>query len=60
MIENLDTSIYLEVKGDIDLVVKAASNFKVVSMESDRPSLEEVFMGYYQGNEQVQDGEDGT
>lgn len=60
LIENLDTSIYLEVKGDIDLVVKAASNFKVVSMESDRPSLEEVFMGYYQGNEQVQDGEDGT
>lgn len=48
IIESTDKTIHLEVKGEIDSVVKTAARYKVISIESEQPSLEEAFMTYYQ------------
>ena len=38
----------LEVSGGIDGVIKAAAQYRVVSLVSHEPSLEEIFLRYYQ------------
>jgi ABC-2 type transport system ATP-binding protein len=42
-----DTSVTLQVEGDMDGLVKALSAFPVRDLETVRPSLEEVFLAYY-------------
>jgi len=37
----------LEVSGDMDALVKMLANFPVLDLETERPSLEEVFLAYY-------------
>ena len=39
------------VKGTLDAVIKAASKFEVVNMISHEPSLEEIFLAYYNRGE---------
>ena len=46
--EYKDMAVHLEVTGEPDAVVKAASHYHVVSLESEQPSMEEVFMAHYQ------------
>ena len=42
------TSVRLQVEGDMDGLVKALGRFPVLDLETTRPSLEEVFLAYYQ------------
>jgi ABC-2 type transport system ATP-binding protein len=43
-------SLRLTVQGGIDAVVKAAALHPVVSLTSHEPSLEDIFLRYYEGN----------
>jgi ABC-2 type transport system ATP-binding protein len=43
-----EASVVLEVEGEIDGLIKALSKFSVVDLETERPSLEEVFLAYYE------------
>lgn len=38
----------LQVEGDMDLLIKALAAYPVATFETERPSLEEVFLTYYQ------------
>jgi ABC-2 type transport system ATP-binding protein len=40
--------LLLQVEGDMDPLIKTLSTFPVSSFESERPSLEEVFLTYYE------------
>lgn len=40
-------SMLLQVEGEMDALIKAAAQFQVVEFETERPSLEEVFLAYY-------------
>ena len=44
------SSVTLQVKGDMDALVKALGSYPVRDLETARPSLEEVFLAYYQKN----------
>jgi len=43
----------LQVAGEMDGLIKALAAFPVSDFETERPSLEEVFLGYYAGSEEV-------
>lgn len=45
-----DRSYMLEVKGEMDGLVKALAQFPVRELEISRPSLEDVFLDYYKDN----------
>lgn len=40
----------LQVEGDMDIFIKALAAFPVQDFESERPSLEEIFLAYYERN----------
>ncbi len=40
-------SLVLQVEGEMDALIKAVAQFPVVEFETERPSLEEVFLAYY-------------
>jgi ABC-2 type transport system ATP-binding protein len=42
------TQVTLQVEGDMDTLIKALGDFPVRDLETTRPSLEEVFLRYYQ------------
>lgn len=42
------TSVLLQVEGEMDDLIKALAAFPVRDFETERPSLEEVFLAYYQ------------
>ncbi len=44
------TRVTLEVKGDMDALVKALGAYPVRTLETARPSLEEVFLAYYRSS----------
>ncbi len=46
--QNEGTSVLLQVEGEIDRLVKALAAFPVNDLETERPSLEEVFLAYYE------------
>jgi len=52
-------SVYLEVAGDLDAVIKVASQYMVESVQSEQPSLEEVFMSYYEDSSTDRTDTDG-
>jgi ABC-2 type transport system ATP-binding protein len=41
--------LLLQVSGEMDGLIKALAAFPVVDFETERPSLEEVFLAYYEG-----------
>jgi ABC-2 type transport system ATP-binding protein len=41
--------VLLEVSGEMDALIKALAAFPVSDFETERPSLEEVFLAYYEG-----------
>jgi ABC-2 type transport system ATP-binding protein len=45
-------AVTLEVEGEMDELVKALGQFPVVKLETTRPSLEQVFLTYYQGQDE--------
>ena len=42
----------LQVAGEMDALIKALAAFPVSDFETERPSLEEVFLSYYAGSEE--------
>jgi ABC-2 type transport system ATP-binding protein len=44
--------VLLQVSGDMDGLIKALAAFPVRDFETERPSLEEVFLTYYEGGEE--------
>jgi ABC-2 type transport system ATP-binding protein len=50
-VENLDngSAIRIAIQGSADAVIKMAARYPVVSLTSYEPSLEDVFLGYYEG-----------
>ena len=46
-------SLRLGMQGPADAVVKAAAKHHVLSLTSHEPSLEDIFLRYYQGDGQV-------
>jgi ABC-2 type transport system ATP-binding protein len=47
---NQGHAIHLTMQGSADAVIKAAANYPVVSLVSYEPSLEDIFLRYYQAN----------
>jgi ABC-2 type transport system ATP-binding protein len=45
------TGITLQVEGEVDGLIKALAAFPVSDIQTENPSLEEVFMSYYEGTE---------
>ena len=39
--------LYLEIEGEIDPLIKALAKYPVSGFETERPSLEEIFLAYY-------------
>jgi ABC-2 type transport system ATP-binding protein len=48
-----DGGLSFRFSGDLDPVVKALADRHVTDLEISRPTLEEVFLGYYQGDEEA-------
>jgi len=46
-----DNSVLLQVEGEMDDLIKALGDFPVSGFETERPSLEEIFLAYYEGDE---------
>ena len=44
-------SATLQVEGEIDGLIKALAGFPVSDLETDHPSLEEVFLAYYEAGQ---------
>jgi ABC-2 type transport system ATP-binding protein len=47
---NHDHGVHLTMQGPADAVIKAAAHFPVVSLTSFEPSLEDIFLRYYEGD----------
>jgi len=45
------TSVLLQVEGEIDGLIKALAAFPVSDFETERPSLEEIFLAYYEDDQ---------
>jgi ABC-2 type transport system ATP-binding protein len=43
------TTIVLQVEGEMDRLIKTLATFPVSDFETERPSLEEIFLTYYEG-----------
>jgi ABC-2 type transport system ATP-binding protein len=51
-VERADGGVSFRFAGDLDPVVKALATHHVTDLEVSRPTLEEVFLGYYEGGEE--------
>ena len=43
-------SVLLQVEGEMDSLIKRLADFPVKDFETERPSLEEIFLAYYEGD----------
>jgi ABC-2 type transport system ATP-binding protein len=50
-----DRSVRIAIQGSPDAVIKAAARYPVVSLTSYEPSLEDVFLRYYETDDQVKE-----
>ncbi|MCS7039964.1 MAG: DUF4162 domain-containing protein, partial [Anaerolineae bacterium] len=41
-------TVVLQVEGEMDALIKALAQYPVAEFETERPSLEEVFLAYYE------------
>ena len=46
------TSVLLQVEGEMDGLIKALATFPVSDFETERPSLEEIFLAYYEASDE--------
>jgi ABC-2 type transport system ATP-binding protein len=42
-----ESSVQLQIAGEMDTLIKSLANYPVLMIESERPSLEEIFLAYY-------------
>ena len=52
-VEAIDGGLRFGCGGDLDAMVKALAAHHVSDLEVSRPTLEEVFLGYYEGGEEA-------
>ncbi len=43
-------SVLLQVEGEMDALIKRVAELPVKDFETERPSLEEIFLAYYEGD----------
>jgi ABC-2 type transport system ATP-binding protein len=43
-------TVTLQMEGEMDALIKALASYTVLDFETEHPSLEEIFLAYYQGN----------
>lgn len=55
VIDHDGADLHVEVAGEIDPLIKAAARHHVVSFDTERPTLEEVFMAYYEEGAKVEE-----
>jgi len=48
-------AVHLQVEGEMDGLIKALAAFPVSDFEIERPSLEEIFLAYYESNDKEED-----
>ena len=48
MLEREETTVVLQVSGEMDALIKSLANYTVIDFESERPSLEDIFLSYYE------------
>jgi len=48
-------SATMQVWGDMDELIKALATLPVISLETERPSLEEIFLEYYKGEQDTKE-----
>lgn len=46
------TSLVMQVEGEMDALIKALAAFPVSDFETERPSLEEIFLAYYESDKE--------
>ncbi len=46
-------TLRLTIQGEADAVIKAAAQYAIVSLSSHEPSLEDIFLRYYEGDDQA-------
>ena len=46
-----DTGVTLQVEGEVDALIKVLAAFPVVDLQTEHPSLEEIFLAYYKSDE---------
>ncbi|MCD4737722.1 MAG: ABC transporter ATP-binding protein [Anaerolineae bacterium] len=49
------TSVLLQVEGEMDDLIKALAAFPVSDFETERPSLEEIFLAYYEDDQKEEE-----
>jgi ABC-2 type transport system ATP-binding protein len=50
--------ITVQVEGELDGLIKALAAYPVSDLETERPSLEEIFLAYYEGEKATKEGQD--
>ncbi|HEX8684745.1 MAG TPA: ABC transporter ATP-binding protein [Ardenticatenaceae bacterium] len=45
-----ETTVQLQVEGEINLLIKALATYDVADFDTERPSLEEIFLAYYEAD----------
>jgi ABC-2 type transport system ATP-binding protein len=50
------TEIHLEASGEVDGLIKALAQYRVLALESTPPSLEDAFMAFYEGDSPQEPG----
>ena len=46
------TGLLLHVKGNMDQLIKTLAKYPVADVETQRPSLEEIFLAYYKNDQE--------
>ena len=49
-----DSNLHFDLHGNLDALIKLAARHELVDMRYERPSLEEIFLAYYGGEEDVE------
>jgi len=49
--EDEGANVLLQVEGEMDGLIKALAAFPVSDFETERPSLEEIFLAYYEDDQ---------
>ncbi len=52
--------VHVEVRSNLDAALKAIARYAVVDLRTEQPSLEDVFLAYYEGREEAQPGAGGV
>jgi hypothetical protein len=51
VIKHEGNAVHLQVRSDLDAAMKAIAQYSVVDLRTQQPSLEDVFLAYYQDAE---------